>query len=116
MGYMNKMRIEHKRKIEIEVEAGAVVDEYRIKLIRQTHFAREFGFNGDRYYISSNGIILNSNCPRFTAHPRIWTLAFPTNIDEFLSRQNIYLDIYPKSTFFVNGIIDAVEEYNNIEK
>ena len=104
------------KRIVISVESSLIEGEqHTITLVKQSHFGREFGFNGDRYFIASNGIILNSNCPRFKAHPRINTLAFPTNPEEFEKREDILLDIYPKTTFFIDGILNAVIEYNSKE-
>ena len=100
------------KQIVIDVDTHASESLIRIRLIDQTHFGREFGLNGDRYFIASNGIILNSNCPRLTAHPRIDTLALPTSQEEFSNRKDTYIDVYPKNNFFIGGVLEAIKEYN----
>ncbi len=67
---------------------------------------------GKEYFIASNGIILNSNCPRLAAHPRINTLAFPMTQEDFPNRKDIYIDVCPKNNFFIGSVLGAIMEYN----
>lgn len=83
---------------------------FRLEIEWQKRHGREFGPNGDRYFIASNGIILNSNEPNLRFSDNTWTLHLPMTSE---GGTTVVLPITARNKYFVKGLSTAINEYND---
>ena len=85
---------------------------YQFSLVRVNEFVGTDFNNGERTFVSSEGVVLHSTNNRLAVHPRTGQLVFPETPDaECFMRKNV-IPQCGHSKMYLKGIAVAIKEYN----